>query len=139
MRLNLRGICREAGVRGYRADMTAVRARSETVLPKPARTPAAIRAVLEANAPAELVAQFDAALDAAWVEAREGNTIEPLNEMLKRWWFEASDWCDPAAYRAHLAQVDDWTRNGLPPGEERLGRDWLAGLIESKRQPELHG
>lgn len=117
---------------GYFLYMAAQRAHSETVLPKPARTPAAIRHVLELNAPAELLEQFDAALDAAWVEARETDCLDPLNSMLKRWWFQASDWCNPQEHRAYLAKMENWAANGIPADVPRYSSAQVRALLEKK-------
>ncbi|HEY5986650.1 MAG TPA: hypothetical protein VIV12_09770 [Streptosporangiaceae bacterium] len=51
--------------------MTASYARRPQVLPRPACTPAAIRAVLAANADPAVLSRYDSDLDAAFEKARE--------------------------------------------------------------------
>ncbi len=58
--------------------MTAPRARQPQVLPRPACTPAAIRAVLAANAGNDVLRQYDEDLDAAFEQAREQGDLTPL-------------------------------------------------------------
>src|SRR5690348_17143560 len=58
--------------------MTASRAEHPYVLPRPACTPAAIRAVLAANAGPEVLQRYDRDLDAAFEQAREHGDLAPL-------------------------------------------------------------
>jgi hypothetical protein len=51
--------------------MTAPHARQPQVLPRPACTPTAIRAVLAANAGGDILQRYDEDLDAAFEQARE--------------------------------------------------------------------
>ena len=69
--------------------MTAPHARQPPVLPRPACTPAAIRAVLAANAGNEVLQHYDEDLDAAFEQAREQGDLTPLVQTVRRWWFEA--------------------------------------------------
>ena len=77
--------------------MTAPHARQPQVLPRPACTPTAIRAVLAANADAGILQRYDEDLDAAFEQAREQRDVTPLVQTVKRWWFEADAWRDPQA------------------------------------------
>ena len=52
-------------------------------------TPAAIRAVLAANADGDILQRYDEDLDAAFEQAREQGDVTPLVQTVKRWWFEA--------------------------------------------------
>jgi hypothetical protein len=79
--------------------MTAPHARQPQVLPRPACTPTAIRAVLAANADSDILQRYDEDLDAAFEQAREQGDVTPLVQTVKRWWFEADAWCDPQAQR----------------------------------------
>jgi hypothetical protein len=97
--------------------MTAPRASQPPVLPRPACTPAAIRAVLAANADAEVLRRYDQELDAAFEQASEQGDLTPLLQTVRRWWFEADAWCDPVAQRAFLARVDTYRNEGPPPGQ----------------------
>jgi Family of unknown function (DUF6247) len=92
------------------------------VLDRPAETPAAIRAVLAANAGPEVLARYDAALDAAFVKAREEGDLTVLTATVRRWWFEADAWRDPEAQRAFLARVERYQAEGPPPPEHRVTR-----------------
>jgi Family of unknown function (DUF6247) len=74
--------------------MTAPHARQPQVLPCPACTPTAIRAVLAANADASILQRYDEDLDAALEQAREQGDVTPLAQTVKRWWFEADAWRD---------------------------------------------
>jgi hypothetical protein len=86
--------------------MTAPHARQPQVLPRPACTPTAIRAVLAANADGDILQRYDEELDAAFEQAREQGDVTPLVQTVKRWWFEADAWRDPHAQREFA---------GLPP------------------------
>jgi len=90
--------------------MTTPHARQAQVLPRPACTPAAIRAVLAANADDEVLQRYDAHLDAAFERARAQGDLTPLVQTVRRWWFEADAWRDPAsaprsALEAHAAHA----------------------------------
>ena len=102
--------------------MTASHAGRPQVLPRPACTPAAIRAVLAANADPEVLQRYDADLDRAFEEAREYGDLTPLVRTVRRWWFEADAWRDPGAQRRFLARLDSYRTAGPPPPEQRLTR-----------------
>ena len=103
--------------------MTTPHARQPQVLPPPACTPAAIRAVLAANADDEVLQRYDADLDAAFERARAQGDLTPLVQTVRRWWFEADAWRDPQAQRGFLARVDAYGNEGLPSPEERTSRE----------------
>ena len=100
--------------------MTAPQPGRPRVLDRPAETPAAIRAVLAANAGPEVLSRYEAELDAAFVKAREDGDLTVLTATVRRWWFEADAWRDPEAQRAFLARVDGYTAEGPPPPGERM-------------------
>jgi hypothetical protein len=102
--------------------MTASHAGHPQVLPRPACTPAAIRAVLAANADPDVLQRYDADLDRAFEEAREHGDLTPLLQTVRRWWFEADAWRDPDAQREFLARVERYQREGPPPPEQRMTR-----------------
>ncbi len=58
--------------------MTAPQASQPQILPRPACTPAAIRAVLAANAAPAVLQRYDEDLDAAFEQAREHGDLAPL-------------------------------------------------------------
>ncbi|MGD0067200.1 MAG: DUF6247 family protein [Streptosporangiaceae bacterium] len=87
---------RNGDLRGA-ADCAACQATSGPVLPRPACTPTAIRAVLAANADGDIPQRYDEDLDAAFEQAREQGDVTPLVQTVKRWWFEADAWRDPQA------------------------------------------
>jgi hypothetical protein len=58
--------------------MAAPNARQPQVPSRPASTPMAIRAVLAANASADVVQQYDQDLDAAFERAREQDDLAPV-------------------------------------------------------------
>jgi hypothetical protein len=93
------------------------------VLPRPACTPAAIRAVLAANAGNEVLGQYDEDLDAAFEQAREQGDLTPLVQTVRRWWFEADAWRDPEAQREFLARMETYRNAGPPPAEQRMTRE----------------
>jgi hypothetical protein len=103
--------------------MTAPRARQPQVLPRPACTPTAIRAVLAANADASILQRYDEDLDAALEQAREQGDVTPLVQTVKRWWFEADAWRDPQSQRESLARIDTYQDEGPPPAEQRMSRE----------------
>ena len=103
--------------------MTVPHARQRQVLPRPACTPTAIRAVLAANADSDVLRRYDEDLDAAFERAREQGDVTPLVQTVKRWWFEADAWCDPQAQSEFLARVDSYRVEGAPPAEQRLSRE----------------
>ena len=69
--------------------MTAPDARQSQVLPRPACSPAANRAVPAANSDAAVRHSYDEGLDAAYEQAREHGDLMPLVEAVRRWWTEA--------------------------------------------------
>ncbi len=103
--------------------MTAPHARQPQVLPGPACTPAAIRAVLAADASNEVPRQYDEDLDAAFEQAREQGDLTPLVQTVRRWWFEADAWRDLDAQRELLARMDTYRNEGPPPPEQRMTRE----------------
>jgi hypothetical protein len=103
--------------------MTSPHASHPQVMARPACTPAAIRAVLAANADPAVLARYDNELDAAFEEAREHGDLTPLAQTVRRWWFEADAWRDPDAQREFLARVERYQREGPPPPEDRMSRE----------------
>jgi hypothetical protein len=103
--------------------MTALHPERPGMPPRPACTPAAIRAVLAANADADVLQRYDQELDAAFERARTDGDLTPLLETVKRWWFEADAWRDPDAQRAFLARVGRYIAQGPPPPEHRITRE----------------
>jgi Family of unknown function (DUF6247) len=103
--------------------MTAPHARPSPVMPRPACTPAAIRAVLAANAGNDVLRQYDEDLDVAFEQAREQGDLAPLVQTVRRWWFEADAWRDPEAQQDFLARMDTYQSEGPPPAEQRLTRE----------------
>jgi len=103
--------------------MTAPHARQPQVLPRPAFTPSANRAVLAANAGNDVLRQHDDDLDAAFEQARKQGDLTPLVQTVRRWWFEADAWRDPDAQRAFLARMDTYRNEGPPPAEQRMTRE----------------
>src|SRR5215470_399247 len=96
--------------------------------PALARPPAwstAIRTVLAANADPDGLRRFDADLDAAFELARADDDLNALLETVRRWWFEADSWRDPAARREFQARVSRYQADGPPPAAERVGRAQL--------------
>jgi hypothetical protein len=100
--------------------MTAPDPRHPQVLDRPACTPSAIRAVLAANADADVLQRYDAELDAAYEQAREAGDLTALVQTVHRWWFEADAWRDPEAQREFLARIGRYQREGPPPAAERI-------------------
>jgi len=94
--------------------MTTPHARQPQVLPRPACTPTAIRAVLAANAGSDILQRYDEDLDAAYEQAREQGDVRPLVQTVKRWWFEADAWRDP---------IDTYRDEGPPPADQRMSRE----------------
>jgi uncharacterized protein DUF6247 len=85
--------------------------------------PAAIRAVLAANADDEVLQRYDADLDAAFDRARaQDDDLTPLVQTVRRWWFDADAWRDPQTQREFLARVDAYRNEGLPPAGQRTTR-----------------
>ena len=103
--------------------MTAPHARQPRVLPRSGCTPAAIRAVLAANAGNEELRQYDEDLDRAFEQAREQGDLTPLMQTVQRWRFEADAWRDPEAQREFVARVDTYRNEGPPPAEQRMTRE----------------
>lgn len=111
--------------------MSAQPIHSPKVMPVPAATPDAIRAVLINADEPELLAWFTRALDAAIAESRESSSVEPLNAMLREWRTRASEWCDPAKQKAFVAQMDEWRVSGIPP-EKRADPDEVLAILKAK-------
>jgi len=102
--------------------MTAAHSAAPPALPRPACTPAAIRAVLAANADPDTLRRYDADLDTAFEQARAGGDLAPLLDAVRRWWFEADTWRDPAARREYQARVSRYLTDGPPPPGQRASR-----------------
>ena len=64
--------------------MTAPQARPPQILPRPACTPAAVRAVLAANAGDAVLRRYDQDLDMAFEQAREQGDLTPLVQTVRR-------------------------------------------------------
>jgi Family of unknown function (DUF6247) len=103
--------------------MTASPATHPGVWPSPACTPAAIRAVLAANADPSVLRRYDSELDSAFEESRQHGDLTPLLQAVRRWWFEADAWRDPSAQHEFLNRVDRYLSEGPPPPETRTSRD----------------
>ncbi len=82
--------------------MTTTQHGHHQIMARPPCAPAAIRAVLAANADPEIVQQYDSELDAAFEEARKQGDLAPLAQKIHRWWFEAEAWRDPDRHREFL-------------------------------------
>jgi len=102
--------------------MTSSHAGHPKALPRPACAPAAIRAVLAANADAGVLQRYDRDLDAAYETAREHGDLTPLVQTVRRWWFEADAWRAPEAQREFLARIERQQAEGPPPPEQRMNR-----------------
>ena len=103
--------------------MTSPHASRPQVMARPSCTPAAIRAVLAANADTEVLRRYDDELDAAFEEAREHGDLTPLVQTVRRWWFEADAWRDPDAQREFLARIEKYQKEGPPSPENRISRE----------------
>lgn len=120
-----------AAWRRYVGVMSAQPIHSPKVMPVPAATPDAIRAVLVNAGEPGLLEQFNEALYRAVTDARESSSVEPLNEMLKYWRLVAAEWCDPAKQRAFLAKMDDYAKNGIP-ADQRVSTEQVLQALEAK-------
>ena len=100
--------------------MTAPEPRHPQVLDRPACAPSAIRAVLAANADADVLRRYDTELDAAYECARDDGDLTALVQTVHRWWFEADAWRDPEAEREFLARITKYQTEGPPPPESRI-------------------
>lgn len=103
--------------------MTAPQADHHHRSPQPSCTPSAIRAVLAATAPADVLERYDRDLDAAFERARTAADLSPLVDTVRRWWFEADAWRDPQAHLEFLARVDRYMTDGPPPPDQRISRE----------------
>ena len=112
----------ETPIRGRDADDRAAGWAAQ-VLPRPACTPAAVRAVLAANAGDAVLRRYDQDLDMVFEQARAQGDLTPLVQTVRRWWFEADAWCDPEGQREFLARVDSYRSEGPPPAEQRMTRE----------------
>ncbi len=105
--------------------MTIPNSGRHAVLARPACTPAAIRTVLAANADPDVLRRYDADLDAAFEQARNSGDLAPLLETVRRWWFEADSWRDPAALKQFQTRVSSYLADGPPPAADRVSRAQL--------------
>src|ERR1019366_8249291 len=121
--------------------MTAPQPSQPQILPRTACTPAAIRAVLAANAAPAVLQRYVEDLDAAFEQAREHGDLAPLVQTVRRWWFEADAWRDPGAQRQFLARMDSYRTDGLPPPGQRMARQQVRAQFGVRRvyQWELDG
>ena len=102
--------------------MITPHARRPQILPRPACSPAAIRAVLAANADSAVLQSFDEDLDTAYEQAREHGDLTRLADTVRRWWFEADAWRDPDTKRQFLSRLDNYRAAGPPPLGQRMTR-----------------
>jgi hypothetical protein len=102
--------------------VTSDHAERDTAMARPACTPAAVRAVLAANAGTAVLQAYDSDLDAAFERARRDGDLTPLVETVRRWWFEADAWRDPEARSQFQLRVDQYLDHGPPPPQERMNR-----------------
>jgi hypothetical protein len=103
--------------------MTAPRPGSPHIMDRPACTPAAIRAVLAANADPEILQRYDDELDAAFEDARRDQDLTALVHTVRRWWYEADAWRDPDSQRQFIARMDRYETDGPPPADQRVTRE----------------
>lgn len=103
--------------------MTAPQPGSHRISDRPACTPAAIRAVLAANADPEILLRYDLELDAAFEQARRDQDLTVFVRAVRRWWFEADVRRDPGAQREFLARMDRYQAEGPPPSGQRITRE----------------
>jgi hypothetical protein len=116
---------------GHTGGMIAPQPGRPRVLGRPACTPAAIRAVLAANAGPEILQRYDTELDAAFEQARQDEDLTVLVRTVRRWWFEADAWRDPQAQRAFLARMDRYATEGPPGAEHRIPREEIRARYGS--------
>jgi len=83
--------------------MTAPQAGPPQILPRPACTPTAVRAVSAANADDAVLRRYDQDLDMAFEWARAHGDLTQLVQAVRRWWVEADAQRDPGAQREFLA------------------------------------
>jgi len=95
--------------------------------PRLACTPAAIRAVLAANADPQTLRRYDEDLDAAFERSCRLGDLSPLVETVRRWWFEADSWRDPAARSEYRARLSRYLADGPPPRAQRVSRAQITG------------
>jgi hypothetical protein len=70
----------------------------------------------------DVLRSYDADLDAAFELARADGDLNPLLETVRRWWFEADTWRDPAARRDFHTRVSHYLTEGPPPATARVSR-----------------
>jgi hypothetical protein len=114
--------------------MTAPHARQPEVLPRPACTPTAIRAVLAANGDGDTLQRYDEDLDAAFEQADEQGDVTPLVQTV----MDAVVIVDPVQYQRPCTRLMTsclWSRSSgsavstssffrrrLPPARVRADR-----------------
>ena len=103
--------------------MTGPQPGSHPIMDQPACTPAAIRAVLAANADPEVLLRYDRELDAAFEQARRDQDLTTFVQTVRHWWFEADAWRDPDNQREFLARMDRYQADGAPPPNQRISRE----------------
>ena len=69
-----------------------------------------------------MLRRYDADLDAAFEQARNSGVLTPLLKTVRRWWFEADSWRDPAAPRQFQTRVSSYLADGPPPAADRVSR-----------------
>jgi hypothetical protein len=90
----------------------------------PARSLDAVVAAITAHATADVVAEFETALGAAWQRATSTSTIRPLLDLVDGWWPEAAAWAtDPGGTRRINAEIERTRASGALPDGNRVSRD----------------
>jgi Family of unknown function (DUF6247) len=103
--------------------VTSLHPAHHAVMDRPACTPAAIRAVLAAQADESTLRRYDRDLDSAFDQARRDGDLTPLLETVRRWWFEADAWRDPDGQQRFQERMSRYLKDGPPPPAERLSRE----------------
>jgi hypothetical protein len=103
--------------------MTVPQPGSHPIMDRPACTPAAIRAVLAANADPEVLLRYDRELDSAFEQARRDQDLTVFVQAVRSWWFEADAWRDPGGQREFPARMDRYQTDGPPPPQQRITRE----------------
>jgi hypothetical protein len=75
--------------------------------------------------PTRTPCRYDADLGAAFEQARRDGNLTRLLDALRRWWFEADTWRDPATRRLFRARISRYQSDGPPPIAERVNRAQL--------------
>lgn len=107
--------------------------------PWPAKSLGDVTRVITSNASDDVRADFTAALESAWAQAKSEDSLQPLLNLVEVWWPQAVFWSEPEKARRVLAEVADIQANGLGDRPRRpFDREQFIAKWEERHGQKLN-